>query len=96
MAEHLGLVVLDVNMPRMTGLELLRRIRADAGLRRLPVLMLTTSDHQRDRIEAQDLGVAGYIVKSELPEGFRRVAELLMETPGSEPASELTRIKADV
>jgi CheY-like chemotaxis protein len=84
-AEPPGLVVLDINMPRMTGLELLRRMRADDRLRHLPVLMLTTSDHQRDRIEAQDLGVTAYILKSELPGGFRRVVELLTASPDGVP-----------
>ena len=57
------LVLLDMNMPRMSGLEFLREIRADSSLKQLPVVVLTTSDDERDRIEAYKLNVAGYIVK---------------------------------
>ena len=57
------LVLLDLNMPRMNGIEFLRHLRADAELRFLPVVVLTTSDDERDRVEAYHLNVAGYIVK---------------------------------
>jgi CheY-like chemotaxis protein len=57
------LVLLDLNMPRMNGVEFLRHLRADGELRQLPVVVLTTSDDERDRLEAYHLNVAGYIVK---------------------------------
>ncbi len=57
------LVLLDLNMPRMGGLEFLHALRADPTLRSTPVIVLTTSDEERDRIEAYDLNVAGYILK---------------------------------
>lgn len=57
------LVLLDLNMPRMTGIELLKEIRKDEDLHHLPVVVLTTSDNERDRIDAYNLNVAGYIVK---------------------------------
>jgi CheY-like chemotaxis protein len=57
------LVLLDLNMPKMNGLEFLRAIREDAALRPLTVVVLTTSDDERDRIEAYNLNVAGYILK---------------------------------
>jgi CheY-like chemotaxis protein len=57
------LVLLDLNMPRMNGIEFLREIRADTRLKELPVVVLTTSDDERERIQAYELGVAGYIVK---------------------------------
>jgi CheY-like chemotaxis protein len=56
-------VLLDLNMPRMNGLEFLRAIREDPKLRPLTVVVLTTSDDERDRIEAYNLNVAGYILK---------------------------------
>ena len=57
------LVLLDLNMPRMNGIEFLRHLRADPDLRQIPVVVLTTSSDERDRIEAYHLNVAGYIVK---------------------------------
>ena len=60
---HRLLVLLDLNMPKMNGIEFLREVRGDPDLRHLPVVVLTTSDDERDRIEAYNLNVAGYIVK---------------------------------
>ena len=57
------LVLLDLNMPRMNGIEFLRHLRADSELKLLPVVVLTTSDDERDRVEAYHMNVAGYIVK---------------------------------
>lgn len=57
------LVLLDLNMPRMNGIEFLRELRADAELHATPVVVLTTSDDERDRVEAFNLNVAGYILK---------------------------------
>lgn len=57
------LVLLDLNMPRMNGLEFLRELREDPELRYLTVIVLTTSDDERDKVEAYNLNVAGYIIK---------------------------------
>jgi CheY-like chemotaxis protein len=57
------LILLDLNMPRMNGIEFLRELRADPELRAIPVVVLTTSDDERDRVEAYHLNVAGYILK---------------------------------
>jgi CheY-like chemotaxis protein len=57
------LVLLDLNMPRMNGIEFLRALRADPELRSTPVVVLTTSDDERDRVDAYNLNVAGYILK---------------------------------
>lgn len=57
------LILLDLNMPKMNGLEFLREIREDPELRNLTVIVLTTSDDERDKVEAYNLNVAGYIVK---------------------------------
>jgi CheY-like chemotaxis protein len=57
------LVLLDLNMPRMNGIEFLRAIRADAELRSLPVVVLTTSNDERDKVDAYNLNVAGYLLK---------------------------------
>jgi len=63
MPKERRLVLLDLNMPRMNGIEFLRELRADAELRYVPVVVLTTSDDERDRVEAYNLNVAGYILK---------------------------------
>ncbi len=57
------LILLDLNMPRMNGIEFLRELRKDKELRLLPVVVLTTSDEERDKVEAYRLNVAGYILK---------------------------------
>jgi CheY-like chemotaxis protein len=57
------LVLLDLNLPRMNGIEFLRELRADAQLRRTPVVVLTTSDDEQDKLDAFDLNVAGYLLK---------------------------------
>lgn len=58
-----GLILLDLNMPRMNGIEFLSLVKQDAPLRRLPVVVLTTSKEENDRLRSFDLGVAGYIIK---------------------------------
>ena len=57
------LILLDLNMPKMNGIEFLRELRADPELRLIPVVVLTTSDDERDRVEAYNLNVSGYILK---------------------------------
>jgi len=56
-------VVTDWNMPNMTGIELLKAIRADDGLKHLPVLMITAEAKKENIIEAAQSGASGYIVK---------------------------------
>ena len=57
------LILLDLNMPRMNGIEFLRELRADPELQAAPVVVLTTSDDERDKIDAYNLNVAGYLLK---------------------------------
>lgn len=57
------LVLLDLNMPRMNGIEFLRALRGDEELRSTSVVVLTTSNEERDKVEAYKLNVAGYLVK---------------------------------
>ena len=58
------LVLLDVHMPRMDGLEFLRTVRDDPALKSLVVVMLSTSNDVRDRVAAESLNVGGYLLKS--------------------------------
>lgn len=68
------LLLLDINMPRMNGIELLREIRKNDKLHSLPVVVLTTSDDERDKFDAYDLNVAGYLLK---PVTFPKFVEIL-------------------
>ena len=72
-----NLLVLDINMPRMNGLELLERIRGDTDLHDSIVFMLTTSNDDEDRIEAFNLNVAGYMLKSDVGNSFIKAMELM-------------------
>lgn len=58
-----NLVMLDLNMPRLSGLELLRILRTDPEFHDLNVFIMTTSDLDTDRLGAKDLNVSGYIIK---------------------------------
>ncbi|WP_437599442.1 response regulator [Sorangium sp. So ce590] len=68
------LILLDLNMPRMNGIEFLRELRSDAALRATPVVVLTTSNDDRDKVDAYDLNVAGYLLK---PVTFLSFVELM-------------------
>ena len=68
------IVLLDLNMPKMNGIEFLRELRADPELSATPVIVLTTSNDERDRIEAYNLNVAGYILK---PVTFTNFCEVM-------------------
>jgi CheY-like chemotaxis protein len=69
------LILLDLNMPKMNGLEFLQELRADPELKPTPVIVLTTSDEDRDRVEAYRLNVAGYILK---PVTFSSFAQVMV------------------
>ena len=71
------IIILDLNMPRMDGLEFLNELRADEALHDAVVFVLTTSKADEDRAASYDKNVAGYIVKSDVGEGFLKVITLL-------------------
>jgi CheY-like chemotaxis protein len=82
-------ILLDVNMPRMNGLEFLCEVRRDPELSAADVIVLTTSTAEADRRAACDARVAGYVVKSTLGEDFRVFASsiagfLSLLAPGAE------------
>ena len=70
-------VLLDINMPRMNGIEFLEALRADPRLSRTIVFVLTTSDREEDKVAAYEHHVAGYILKSRAGEDFLEVVKLL-------------------
>jgi len=71
------IVLLDINMPQMNGLEMLAALRADARLSGAVVFVLTTSKSDEDKVAAYHQHVAGYIVKNQVGDGFLRVMEML-------------------
>jgi CheY-like chemotaxis protein len=81
MAEEApDLVILDVMMPVMDGLEVLRRAKADPVLRTIPVIMVTSREQDADILEAVKIGAADYVVKPFVPTEFMtRVARIIAE-----------------
>ena len=71
------LLLLDLNMPRMSGIEMLKELRSDPDLRGTVVFVLTTSDDDRDKVAAYNEHIAGYIVKNKLDTGFDELLKLL-------------------
>jgi CheY-like chemotaxis protein len=67
-------ILLDLNMPRMNGIEFLKIIKADENLRRIPVVVLTTSREERDIVDSFRCSVAGYIVK---PVDYQKFVEAI-------------------
>jgi CheY-like chemotaxis protein len=84
------LIITDINMPRMNGIELLRKIRQSDKLRDSIVFALTTSNDEQDKIDAYDLNVAGYMLKTDMGTSFTRAISMIdnywkvVEFPGSE------------
>jgi Response regulators consisting of a CheY-like receiver domain and a winged-helix DNA-binding domain len=71
------LILLDLKMPRVDGLEVARRIKADAGLRSIPVVMLTSSREESDLVRGYQLGINAYVVKPvEFPKFIEAVRQL--------------------
>jgi len=75
-AELPALILLDIKLPRVNGLEVLRRIRADERTHRLPVVILTTSKEEQDVAASYDLGVNSYIRK---PVDFTQFAQAIQQ-----------------
>ncbi len=68
------LILLDLNMPKMGGIELLQHLRNDQNLKSIPVVVLTTSNQDRDLVEAYNFNVAGYLIK---PVEFSHFVEVM-------------------
>lgn len=71
------IVLLDLKMPRMDGIETLKRVKANSELAHIPVVMLTSSKEERDMVESYKLGVNSYVVK---PVNFESFAEEVIKT----------------
>ncbi len=73
-SEKPCIILLDLNMPIMNGIEFLQVVKHDAPLKRIPVVVLTTSEEQQDKVNSFDLGVAGYMTK---PVDYRQFVEVM-------------------
>lgn len=71
-----GLILLDLNMPKKSGLEALREIKADPQLRRIPIVILTTSETEEDVFKSYDSGASSFVTKSL---GFSSLGEVVEE-----------------
>ncbi|NNM82353.1 MAG: response regulator [Burkholderiales bacterium] len=68
------IILLDLNMPRMGGIEFLKEVKGHAAYRSIPVVVLTTSAEQKDKVDSFELGVAGYMAK---PVDYRQFVEVM-------------------
>lgn len=68
------IILLDLNMPVMNGFEFLSQVKQDEQLKRFPVIVLTTSEEQQDKLNSFNLGVAGYMAK---PVDYRQFVEVM-------------------
>ena len=73
------LILLDLNMPGMGGKEFLRQLKEDERLKQLPVVILTTSESERDIIDSYNLQASGYVNKPVTLDDFKRVMEQIGE-----------------
>ncbi len=76
--DKIDLVLLDINMPGMDGFELLERMRKDAALKDIAVVMCTGSTYEQDKRRAESLGAIGYLVK---PPSFEKLKPMLAQVP---------------
>jgi two-component system response regulator len=72
-----AIVLLDINLPKVSGLEVLRRLRADERTEALPVIVLTTSNEERDMVESYRLGANSYVRKPVVFSDFLDAARIL-------------------
>ena len=73
-SEKPCIILLDLNMPIMNGIEFLQVVKRDDHLKRIPVVVLTTSEEQQDKVNSFNLGVAGYMAK---PVDYRQFVEVM-------------------
>jgi len=72
--EEPCIILLDLNMPKMNGIEFLKEVKADEALKSIPVVVLTTSKEEQDRVESFALSVAGYMIK---PVDYKKFVKLI-------------------
>ena len=74
-----AMILLDLNMPRINGIELLQIMKADAELQQIPVIALTVSKYEQDKLDTFDFGVAGYVIKAVDYDAFLRAMDIIIQ-----------------
>ncbi len=74
-----GMIFLDINMPQLSGFDVLKRLKSDDKLRNIPVVILTISQEEEDVLKSYDLGALSFITKSIRPENL---TDVVVGTPG--------------
>lgn len=83
--QWVDIVLTDINMPNMNGMQLISEIKADAMLRSIPVVMVTTEGSEKRIHDSMELGASGYIKKPFLPEDVKRtLSDIMGETEDAE------------
>lgn len=77
-SEPVSMLITDLNMPQMNGIELIRNVRQSPGLRFMPIIMLTTESQEAKRQEGKAAGASGWIVKPCKPEQLLKVVQMVM------------------
>jgi two-component system chemotaxis response regulator CheY len=80
MSESFDLLVVDVNMPKMDGYEVIRTVRGDATLWRVPIIIISTEDKEQDALKAYEAGANFYLTKPVRPNDLIEMARLLTGT----------------
>ncbi len=78
-APRPDLILLDLKLPKVSGHEVLQKIKEDEHLRRIPVIVLTVSEREEDMVKAYDSGASGYITKPPSSAEFARVIETVLD-----------------
>ncbi|MFP4070879.1 MAG: response regulator [Desulfovibrionales bacterium] len=74
-----NMIITDLNMPNMNGIELIKRVRAEAGLKFIPIIMLTTESQDQKKQEGKSAGATGWIVKPFKPEQLLAVVKKVLK-----------------
>jgi len=77
LAGNFDLLLVDINMPKMDGYDVVRRVRGDDALRRLPVVTISTEDRESDAVTAYEAGANFYMTKPVAPQDLTDIARLL-------------------
>ena len=74
-----AMILLDLNMPRINGIELLQIMKTDVELQQIPVVALTVSKYEQDKLDTFDFGVAGYVIKAVDYDAFLRAMDIIIQ-----------------